>query len=445
MLNKRDSKFLLVLLAVMMLFVVSCGKEKAEVVENFDEELTSGSLVVWSFTDEAKQMVEYFSDIYPDIDIEFVIIPHQDEAYLNKLVSTMRSGSEVPDVFTGEVGFFRQVIDSGFWEPISDAPYNAEELVKDQVPYLADLSRDADGKINCLSWQATPGAMYYRRSIAKAVLGTDDPEEVSKWTSSIDSYYELGEKIKAQFGGEKFLVAGARDMFQFVSADREQPYVVDGTLTIPKSFVDFMKLTKDIRDNKLEAGHSPWSPGWYSAAASGDVFSYILPTWGLHYVLKPSTEPEAFNGEKEFTGDWGLCVPPTPYSSGGTFVGINRNSKKKQLAWQLVKFMGANEEFLTSWAKQTGDFVSNLNVVRAIKDDFSEPFLGGQNHYEYFYEQSKNVRGDHIGPWDTQIQNAWEDQVELYANSEKSLDEAIADFKQQMTDILPDVKVVVKQ
>ena len=143
--------------------------------------------------------------------------------------------------------------------------------------------------------------------------------------------------------------------------------------------------------------------------ADGSVMCYILPTWGLHYVLKPNAEPEANNGEKAFSGDWGLAVPPASYSWGGTWIGINSMSKEKALAYQFVKFVGSNEDFLEKWAKKTGDFVANTKVIDKVTPSFSEPFLGGQNHYAYFGKEAKKIDVSFRGPWDFQIENAWGD------------------------------------
>lgn len=403
----------------------------------------SGKLVVWSFTDELGGMLDKFQEYYPDIEIEFTVFPNEDEVYLNRINNTMRSRSVLPDVFTGERAWFRQMIESGYWEPLSGAPYNAEELMDNLVEYVPDLSRDGQGRITALSWQATPGGLFYRRSIARDVLGTDDPEVVSEWTSSLDKFYELGEMIKEHYSGEKFLLSGYTDMSEFIYNRRTEPYLQGDKVVIPATLVEYMEVAKEMRENRIEAGAGTWSPPWFSSMADGSVFAFILPTWGLHYVLKPNAEPEANAGEAEFSGDWGLATPPASYSWGGTWIGINRNSKNKELAWKLVKFIGSNPEFQEFWAKETGDFVANMDVIEKIKGDFSEPFLGGQNHYAYFAEEVEKIDVSFIGPWDFQIQNAWGDEVELYANGQKTLDEAIESFKTAVMDIIPNLTEVV--
>lgn len=52
-----------------------------------------------------------------------------------------------------------------------------------QYPYTQDIAT-AGGKLKGVTWQATPGLFAYRRSIAKDVLGTDDPAQVQEaWVS----------------------------------------------------------------------------------------------------------------------------------------------------------------------------------------------------------------------------------------------------------------------
>ncbi|AFG37456.1 extracellular solute-binding protein [Spirochaeta africana] len=437
----RITAFVFVLMACAAAAVFAAGQGETRPASTADG--LSGKLVVWSFTDELGGMLDEFQAVHPGVDIEFTIFPNDDEVYLNRINNTMRSRSATPDVFTGERAWFRQMIEAGYWLPVSGAPYNAENLTDAVAEYVVDLGRNDAGEITALSWQATPGGLFYRRSIAREVLGTDDPAVVSEWTSDLDKFYELGEMIKEAYGGERYLLSGYGDMSEFVYNRRTQPYVQGDRVVIPNTMVEYMELAREMRDNRIEAGATTWSPAWFSSMTDASVFAYILPTWGLHYVLKPNAEPEADAGRAEWSGDWALADPPAPYSWGGTWIGVNTNSRQKDLAWELVKFIGSNPEFQEAWARQTGDFVSNMNVVERIKDDFSDPFLGGQNHYAYFAEQVEAIDVSFIGPWDFQIQNAWGDQVDLYANGQKTLDQAINDFKAAVRDIIPNIREVV--
>ncbi len=154
-----------------------------------------------------------------------------------------------------------------------------------------------------------------------------------------------------------------------------------------------------------------------------EVFSYFLPTWGLHYVLKtnaPST-----------SGDWAMIEGPSAYRWGGTWVGAYKGTKNVKNAKEFIRYVTTDDSFLENWAKDTGDMVSNLNVVNKIKDTYSEPFLGGQNHYAEFAEMAKNVNAKLLQGSDEAIEAMFDEATAAYVNGEKSKEQAIADFKAQ--------------
>ena len=156
-----------------------------------------------------------------------------------------------------------------------------------------------------------------------------------------------------------------------------------------------------------------------------EVFSYFLPTWGLHYTLKPNAGDTA--------GDWAMIPGPAPYRWGGTWVAAYKNTKVPALAKDFIKYVATDDTFLERWAKDTGDLVSNNNVVNKIKDTYSEPFLSGQNHYAEFAAMANNVDGKLTQGTDQAIEGLWAESVTAYVNGEKTKDQAIADFKDQVS------------
>lgn len=408
-------------------------------VEKDNPEDYVGTITVWSFTEEVQHMIPYFNEVYPNIVVNFEVIPNQDEVYLNRVYNTVGSGVDEPDVFTGEAAFYRQFIDAGLWLPISGP--DLADVASDTIPYIVESAVDDDGLVNALSWQATPGVIFYNRTIASAVLGADDPVSVSEYTSDIRKFYELGLKVKNEFGGAKYLVAGFNDMSHFMYNLRDEPYIVGNNFSIPSNFIDYMNIAKNMRDDGIDAGYQTWGPDWFNSMSDGSVMCYVMPTWGLHYVLRPNAEPAANNGEAEYLGDWGMAVPPASYSWGGTWIGVNRYTEKADLAYLFTRFVGTNKDFLTSWANVTGDITSNMDVNTNIAPGYSEPFLDGQNHYEVFSDESKKIDVSNNGPWDYQIENLWHNEIEKYVDGEISYDQTIQNFKSYFSDRFPDINI----
>lgn len=408
---------------------------------------TSGSkdgkdidLRVWSFTDELKKPIKTFEE-KNGVKVELTIIPFAD--YPTKLKPVLESGVGAPDVFTGEIAFLKQWVDAGYWENLSEKPYNVDALSEKYVPYVFDLGKDKDGNVRVLSWQTTPGGIYYKRSIAKEVLGTDDPAQVGEMLNSMDKVFEVAEKMKEK-GYSMFPDEGS--IRWFAQGDNPQPWVNEkNEIELTDEKIAYMDYSKQLREGRYTANAAEWSPSWIEAMdkpikvkengkeKETQVFSYVLPTWGLHSALKPNA--------KNSVGDWAVTSGPSPYFWGGTWLGVYNKSENKELAYKFVKMMTQDDEFLTSWSKETGDVLSYLPVTNAIKDNFSDKFLGGQNNYEFFLEQSEKITPGIVTKYDQQLDTLYANAVKQYTDGKKSKEDAIKEFYLKAKNAYPDLTV----
>ncbi|MEJ2664913.1 MAG: extracellular solute-binding protein, partial [Spirochaetia bacterium] len=284
---------------------------------------------MWSFTDEVKKYIDNFESRHPEVKIELTIVPCAE--YLNKIRPLLRSGRNAPDVFTAEYWNVVDLVESGFYDDLGKAPYNAD--TSEVYPYLVEVGTDSKGRLRALSWQAVPGGVFYRRSIAKQYLGTDDPKKIGHMLSASDKFLATARLLKRKSGGSVKLIAGYGDYQQIVYALRKQAFVTNEKLNIEQCILDYFDLAKTMVDERLTADIGTWSPPWFENMnkKSPEFMCYILPTWGLRYVIQPNA--------RDTMGDWGLCEGPAPYFWGGTWVGIYKDSKHKKLAWEFVKFM----------------------------------------------------------------------------------------------------------
>jgi len=416
-------KKILLVCAAAAILLSGCAKK-----EETAKAAPAGPLVVWSFTDEIKNMIDkYYLVDNPGKQIEYSLTPT--DQFPNKLDPVLASGSGAPDVFALEDAFVRKYIESGLLLDLTDI---ANEVKGKQLAYPIEVG-SYEGKVYGLSWQATPGAMFYRRSLAKKYLGTDDPKEVQKYMSSLDKFVETAGVLKSKSGGKCVVVSSTGDMFMPFKGARKDPWVVDGKLVIDPAMVSYMEMAKTLRDKGYEGRSQQWSEGWFNGMKgtlkdeSGkdvEVFSYLLPTWGLHYVLKTNAP--------DTSGDWAMIPGPAPYRWGGTWIAAYKGTKNVAAAKEFIKYVTSSDSFLERWAKDTGDVVSNTVVTAKIKDSYSEPFLGGQNHYAEFVDMAKNVDGKLTQGTDQAIEALFNEAVISYVEGEKSKDKAIADFKSQV-------------
>jgi len=413
-------KALIILGVVVMLFSISgCGKKEA-----------SGKLVIWSFTDELANMTNNptwgFKATHPGIDVEYSQTPS--DQFQAKIDPVLASGQGAPDIIALESAFVRKYVESGLLLDISDI-YESKKA--DLLAYPAEVGT-YKGKVYGLSWQAAPGALFYRRSLAKKYLGTDDPKTVQTYFSDFNKFLETAQLLKQKSNGSCVVVSSLGDLRNSFLSARKESWVVNGKIVVDPAMEQYMDICKTLHDNKLEGRVGQWSEGWFAGMRGElkdenqkpvEVFSYFLPTWGLHYVLKTNAPGTS--------GDWAMCQGPSSYRWGGTWVGAYKGTKNKEAAKEFIRYVATDENFLEAWAKDTGDLVNNLKVVDKIKDTYSEPYLGGQNHYAEFAEMAKHVNAKLLQGSDEAIEAMYDEATTAYVNGEKTKAQAIADFKAQ--------------
>jgi ABC-type glycerol-3-phosphate transport system substrate-binding protein len=135
---------------------------------------------------------------------------------------------------------------------------------------------------------------------------------------------------------------------------------------------------------------------------------------------------------EETSGDWAVVKGPVSYYSGGTWYAAYKNTKNPEAAKEFIRYCSADDEFLEKWAIQEGDLTSNFFVNEKIKDQFLDPFVGGQNHYALFASLASGVDGSLTQGTDDIVDSIFGEAVTAYVRGEKSRDQALADFQAQI-------------
>ncbi len=391
-----------------------------------EEATLSGTLEIWSSGEELGRFVEGFNELYPDVTVNITVVPNAD--FIAKLTPTLAGGQGAPDIFTGESDYVKYLVESGFWDDLEAAPYNAD--VSDVWDYVAAVGTDSTGTLRALSWQASPGSVMYRRDMARDVLGTDDPEEVAAMLTSDEAVLEVAAKLK-ESGIKMF--ASWQDIFNMKFSDRENPWVVDGKLVLDDSLLTFMDTAKTITESGYDLGVDPWAPEWTAAVESDDTFCYVLPSWGYQFVVKP--------GAVTTSGEWAMCQAAVPYVKGGTWLGIYKDSPNKDLAWAFLSYCCLNSDAQQAYAKEYGEYVSLKSADEALAAGEGEEVLGGQNHFAFYNDQMEKLPADLMTAYDGTISNAYLAAAKNYATGAMTKDEAIAQFKADVANAYPELTI----
>ena len=411
-------------------------------------------LVVWSFTNELQGMIEkYYLPNHPELDIEFQIYPTDGNAYTTKVDNTFGANAtsdEAPDIFTLEAAFVKHYVESDWTGDLKDIGFTDEELAV-AFPVMAQIGQNSAGVQKGLSWQSTPGVLMYRASLAEKYLGVKTPEEMQEKVKDWDTFLETAEELKEASEGACKMVTGSGDIWNAYQYQRSAGWVVDGKLNIDDELLDFEELCKTLEQDDLTQKGGAWSEIWFAGMkGANETLCYFLPTWGLHYTLKPNCvegwdaeNPDSEENIKNATengtyGDWRITDGPVAYSWGGTWMGINAakaataDDAKKAAMHDLIKFFTLDDDFLTQYAADSGDFVGSAKAVETIlaNGGTPNPFLGGQDHYAIFAKAAALANGSLMSEYDDTINGLWDSNVTTpYTKGEVELDEALANFK----------------
>ncbi len=410
------------------------------------------TLNVWSFTDEVPKQIEKFMEQNPDFaakyDLKTTIIATTDGAYQPALDQALAAGgADAPDIYCAEAAFvlkYTQGDAAQFAAPYKDLGIDLANVEAAQIaPYTVDIGTNPNGDLVALGYQATGGAFIYRRSIAKDVFGTDDPAEIGKKVGpGWDKFFEAAKALREKGYG---IVSGDGDIWHAVENSSESGWVVDGKLNLDAKREAFIDLSMQLKKDDLHNDTQDWTDAWY-ADMKGEgpkgIFGFFGPAWLINYVMAGNSGGTKA-GEGTY-GDWAVCEPPVGFFWGGTWVLAGASGQHKEAVGQIINWitLDTSETGLQyHWANGTlngpggtKDTVSS-GVVMA-KSDGKLEFLGGQNMFDVFVPANGFANGKNLTQYDETINRYWRDAVRMYTSGQVGREEAIAQFKQNVSDNL---------
>lgn len=406
---------------------------------------------VFSQTDELPNMVLKYRKLHPDFPYEikvytFATIDGDFHAILNHYLAN--GGEETPDIYSiesGKVMIYSKGEQSKYATPYKELGLDLDKLLKEaDIPqYIIDMGSNQDGQLVSLAYQGTGGAFIYRRSIAKDVWGTDDPEIIKdKVGPGWEKFFEAAAKLKDKGYG---IVSGDGDIWHSIENSAEKPWIVDGKLYIDPMREAFLDYAKELKDKGYSNNTIDWQDEWYAdmkGTGEKQILGYFGASWMINYVLDSinnGTKP----GEGTY-GDWAVCEPPVGFFWGGSWVYVNKDSKHKEAIADIIKWItldSSENGMQYRWANGTlfGDngvleAVASGTVMRSISATLE--FLDNQNMFGVYERAARMAKGNNLTQYDEPISRYWREQVREYTEGNKTREQAVEDFKQMVKEKL---------
>ncbi|WP_312441310.1 carbohydrate ABC transporter substrate-binding protein [Lacrimispora sp.] len=413
---------------------------------------TEGKVVnIYVWNDEFKARYEdyYASKLPAGYTVNFVTTPSENNAYQNALDEALLNQADAKaddkvDMFLVEADYILKYVNSDSTTDLKGIGITDQDMSK-QYNYTKVIAQDANGAQKGISWQGCPGLYIYRRSIAKAVLGTDDPAEVQKSINDWDSFDKTAEKMKEK---GYYMVSGFDDTYRTFSNNVSAPWVDGNKVAIDPNLEKWVEQTKNYTDKGYNQKTILWAAEWAAGQGpEGKVFGYFMPAWGVDFVMAGNSlaTAEADGGKQEVGngcyGDWAATIGPESYNWGGTWLCAANGTDNPDIVADIMRTICCDDATMKKIVEEKNDFANNKAVMEELaKSDYKSQFLGGQNPLQMFCDAAEKIDMSKISPYDQGLNEEFQTAMHDYFNGTVDKDTAIKNFHTAITEKYPELK-----
>ncbi len=342
-----------------------------------------GEITVWYFDKVSMEtVIPMFEARYPNIKVNFVQQPFGDMA--KKYQAALAAKAGVPDVIGLDTSMVGRFLEAG--EDLLAPPYNAGQYRDDFVDWKFNAPI-VDGKMAAFPWDVATGVMFYRADIFQKAGLPSEPEEVAKTMATWDDFIKAGQQMVQATGGENYLVANAKDIFNAAWWQNGGNIVKDNQIAFVTEGLEPLRLAQKANEARIapEPLIATWSERWAPALKSGKVASVIMGAWMLGNL---STWID-----KEGAGNWRIApAPGGAFNNGGTYLQIPQLAKNKAAAWEFIKFLTTTAEAQNAVFQKTGIVPAYKPAWNSPMYDEPVPYLGGQKAWRMLIDLAQKVK-----------------------------------------------------
>lgn len=309
----------------------------------------------------------------------WVINPSDDGVYQDKLDAALLAQASAPadekvDLFLAEADYITKYADSEYTAGI-DALGTVDQ--SNIYNYTALAAADANGIVKGVSFQCCPSALIYRRSLAKELLGTDDPAEVQ---AQLDSW-EKFETVAADVASKGYLMTPSfAEDFRVFSNNCTSAWVDENNnLTVPAEVNDWIAQTKKLADMNATKNAGVWDDAKNAEMnADGKALCFFGPAWYFNFCMGPAHE--------QTNGDWAIIQGPQAHFWGGTWMLAANGTDNGDIVADIMNAFLVNEDVLNALVSVEGQYPNSKAIADkyAADENYGSEFLGGQNAIAIF-------------------------------------------------------------
>ena len=358
--------------------------------------------------------------------VKWTITPSDNGAYQKALDDALENNANAKeedkiDLFLAEADYILKYNNSDLTRNVQDMGVTDFSNIYN---YTKEAASSNKGEVKGVSFQCCPAGVIYRRSIAKAVLGVDKPEEVQAKISDWTKFDAVAAQMKDK---GYYMTASFAETYRAFSNNVTKPWVdKDNKLQFDDQITKWM----DQADSYIKNGYSLTAGVWENECTNemykdGKAFCYFGPAWYYNFCMNNAQDPD-----KGCFGDWGLVEGPAKYFWGGTWLLAPAGGSNDDLTVKVMNTFINDEDVCYSLVEKEGQFSNNQKVNKKYADTGKgNAFLGGQNDTALYLELAKGIKFQNITIYDQYCNEGLQNNFQQYLKGEVTKDKAIANFK----------------
>ena len=389
---------------------------------------------IYAWNEEFKGFFEKYYTVPEGITVNWIINPSDGGVYQDKLDEALlnqenAAADDKVDMFLAEADYILKYTNSDYTQDVQALGVTD---FSNAYEYTVQAASDEAGTVKGVSFQCCPAALIYRRSIAKDVLGTDDPAEVQAKLDSWDKFNAVAADAKAK---GYYMTASESATFRVFSNNGETPLVTDGKLTLNDAIKAWQAQAKDFSDKGYTQTCDIWSDECTAQMfKDGKTMCYFGPAWYYNFSMGNAQDPE-----KGCPGDWAICEGPQAHFWGGTWLLAATGSDNPTMLADIMNTFINNEEVCTNLVKNEMQFSNNQKVNQACAAEGGNAFLGGQNDTAVFVELAKNIKFENKTIYDQLLTEGLQGYWREYCDGEVTEDQAMANYYKYINEKYPEI------
>lgn len=435
----RKTKVLSALLAGVMTFS-AFGMGTTSYAASKSSSKEGKVLNIYCMDEELKGIYEeYAADIGKDagVKVNFVVIPTENEEYQRTLDYVLANSEKFKDeyridAFLVEADYAKKYAESKYVLPVSKLGIKTADL-KDQYTYTKDIIKNGS-KIMGVSWNICPGVFAYRRSIAKKVLGTDEPEKVQKYVESWTKFDETAAKMSKS---GYYMLSNYDGAFRAYAQNSKTPWVKNNTITVSTSINDWVASTKKYADAGYNMMNGAWdSENYKQMGGDGKTFGFFYSGWGVDYTIGDhAKKTTAYR-------DYAICEGPAAYHWGGTWLCAASCTDNKDTIGKIMKRLTCDPDTMYKIGVENAQCVNSKTAMKklAATKTIGSELLGGQNPFTVYNNAALKVSVKNITVYDTFLNEVFVDTMLDYIRGTSEQSDALDQFYEAVKEKYPKLK-----